>query len=493
MGLRSTRWSVAGVVGALALGVGACGGDDDERRRRPATAAARQAAEDRRLAAADRRVLRARQGGQAGLQGLGGDGQREGRPARPQGRARDQGRRVQPEHGRLRLQRADQPGQGRPAARHVLLAAQPAGLARSPSATQMLYVEPAGGSPDIFNRGFKNVFFAQQATADHQGDVWANWIAGAAGGQAARRRPPTRRSTTRSRSRPSEGIEAILKAAGIETVYRKTYTADTTNFDSIANAIKAQEPRPRRRRREFEDGVGFDPRARQGRLHARSGSTRPTRRRSATSTSKGIGEENTEGVFYAVSHSQESKTPGNPEFVAKYQEMFGGEHRARGRGRRLRGGAGPAGRGRGASARSTTSSSSPTGCARTRSPTILGPLSWNEDGSPKGEFLVGQWQNGKPEIVLPRGRRDVGRRSSEGWQAGGAKWAPSRRVTAVRPDAHPRPPGRRRLRAAGVGPDADLRRHARDQHRARRVPDPGGVRDLLDLDARPGSTRWSRS
>jgi branched-chain amino acid transport system substrate-binding protein len=34
-------------------------------------------------------------------------------------------------------------------------------------------------------------------------------------------------------------------------------------------------------------------------------------------------------------------------------------------------------------------------------PTVLGNLSWNADGSPKGEFLVGQWQNGKPEIVLP--------------------------------------------------------------------------------------------
>jgi branched-chain amino acid transport system substrate-binding protein len=40
---------------------------------------------------------------------------------------------------------------------------------------------------------------------------------------------------------------------------------------------------------------------------------------------EGIGAENTEGVFYAVSHSQESDTPGNPEFVAKYQEMFGEE------------------------------------------------------------------------------------------------------------------------------------------------------------------------
>jgi branched-chain amino acid transport system substrate-binding protein len=35
--------------------------------------------------------------------------------------------------------------------------------------------------------------------------------------------------------------------------------------------------------------------------------------------------------------------------------------------------------------------------------TILGPLSWDDAGRPQGQFLVGQWQNGKPEIVLPKG------------------------------------------------------------------------------------------
>ena len=29
------------------------------------------------------------------------------------------------------------------------------------------------------------------------------------------------------------------------------------------------------------------------------------------------------------------------------------------------------------------------------------PAELERDGSPKGEFLVGQWQGGKPEIVLP--------------------------------------------------------------------------------------------
>ena len=33
--------------------------------------------------------------------------------------------------------------------------------------------------------------------------------------------------------------------------------------------------------------------------------------------------------------------------------------------------------------------------------TILGPLSWNADGSPKGDFLVTQWQNGVSQVVLP--------------------------------------------------------------------------------------------
>jgi branched-chain amino acid transport system substrate-binding protein len=36
--------------------------------------------------------------------------------------------------------------------------------------------------------------------------------------------------------------------------------------------------------------------------------------------------------------------------------------------------------------------------------TILGPLKWDQAGRPQGQFLVGQWQNGAPEIVLPKGQ-----------------------------------------------------------------------------------------
>ena len=42
---------------------------------------------------------------------------------------------------------------------------------------QMLYIEPAGGAPEIFERGMKYLFFSQQATADKQGEAFAKWIA----------------------------------------------------------------------------------------------------------------------------------------------------------------------------------------------------------------------------------------------------------------------------------------------------------------------------
>jgi branched-chain amino acid transport system substrate-binding protein len=115
---------------------------------------------------------------------------------------------------------------------------------------------------------------------------------------------------------------------------------------------------------------------------------------------KGVGAENTEGVFYAVSHSIEAKTPGNPEFVAKYKEMYGGTEVPEDAADAY------------AAAQVLQKAAEEVGSiddqlkladwVRTNSvDTILGPLSWNENGSPKGEFLVGQWQDGKPEIVLP--------------------------------------------------------------------------------------------
>src|SRR5919197_4803734 len=42
---------------------------------------------------------------------------------------------------------------------------------------RMTYVCPSCGSPKMFNRGFKNMFFAQPATGAHQADLFAQYVA----------------------------------------------------------------------------------------------------------------------------------------------------------------------------------------------------------------------------------------------------------------------------------------------------------------------------
>lgn len=279
---------------------------------------------------------------------------------------------------------------------------------------QMLYVEPAGGSPEMFGRGFEYLFFSQQATSDKQGKVFADWIASL----PADRKPKTAAYPTLDDpfAAPSvNGVREILEAAGIETVYQETYAIDTKNFDTIVNAMKAQAPELVVHGAIFEDGVGL--------VNAMlKASFRPSWLYQTTAPSLGaqyadaIGAENTEGICFAISHAPQAKTPGNAEFVAKYEQMYGGlppEDAADGyaAGQVLRAAVEGVGSIDDQAALADWLRENPVD-------TILGELKWNEDGSPEGDFLIGQWQNGKVEFILPE---DIATSDTlvEGWRPGG--------------------------------------------------------------------------
>ena len=266
---------------------------------------------------------------------------------------------------------------------------------------RMLYVEPAGGAPEIFDRGYKHLFFAQQATADKQGDVWAQWVLDL---------PDDKRPTTAAYPTLDdpfavpvlEGIREKFEAGGIKTVQKSTYPADTSNFDSIANAVKGKNPDVVVHGATFADGVGFV------RAMKKVG-FKPKMFFETSAPSfgdqyiKGVGKDATEGVFYAVSHTPEAQTPGNEEFVAKYKEMFGGTEVPEDAADAF------------ATAQVIQAAVEAVGSVERKDQTkladwlrdnkvdtILGPLSWDEAGRPEGEFLIGQWQDGKPEVVLPK-------------------------------------------------------------------------------------------
>jgi branched-chain amino acid transport system substrate-binding protein len=262
-----------------------------------------------------------------------------------------------------------------------------------------LYVEPAGGAPEIFSRGYKHIFFAQQATADHQGDVFAQYILSL---------PPSERPKTAAY--PSlddpfalpvlQGLREKFEKAGIKTVYTTKYANENTNFDSIANAVKAANPDILMHGATFADGVNFV-RA----LDKVGFKPKYFFQTSAPSFagqySKGIGVENTEGTFYAVSWDAKAETPGNAAFVKQYNQMFGAGEPAEDAADAF-----AAAQVMQAAVKAVGSIDDQTKLAdwiRSHSVnTILGPLKWDKTGAPQGQFLIGQWQSGKSQIVLPK-------------------------------------------------------------------------------------------
>jgi len=263
---------------------------------------------------------------------------------------------------------------------------------------RMTFVCPSCGSPDMFNRGFKNIFFAQPATAVHQADLFAQWVTSLPADQ----RPKTAAYPTQDDpfAQPVvEGIKAKLEAAGIKTVYSKVYPPDASNFDTIASDIKASKADLIAQGAVFEDGVGLV------RSLVKAGySPKQMFQTSAPSNgdqySKGVGVGNTEGVFYAVSWSPQAKYPLNQEFLQAYKAKYGGvpEEDAAD--------AFAAAQVLQAAVQAVGSVDDQAKISdwlhKNKVETILGPLSWDEKGAPQQAFILAQWQNGVAQVVLPK-------------------------------------------------------------------------------------------
>jgi branched-chain amino acid transport system substrate-binding protein len=263
---------------------------------------------------------------------------------------------------------------------------------------QMVFVEPAGGAPKMFTRGFKNLFFAQPATAPHQADVFVSYIKALPADQ----RPKTAAYPSQDDPFAAPVIESMQKqmeALGVKTVYSGTYPADATNFQSIASQLAAKKPDLIAQGAVFEDGVGLVRSLKQLNYSPKMlfQTSAPS---NASQYSDGIGLANTEGVFYTVSWSEDATTPLNKDFVAAYGKAYGG--------------ASPAEDAADAFATAQVLQAAVTKVGSLdqgkikdflhseQVDTILGPLSWNEKGEPQGNFILAQWQSGKVQVVGPK-------------------------------------------------------------------------------------------
>jgi branched-chain amino acid transport system substrate-binding protein len=263
---------------------------------------------------------------------------------------------------------------------------------------QMVFVEPAGGAPEMFTRGFKYLFFAQQATASHQADVFVDYIKGLPEAQ----RPASAAYPTQDDpfTRPViESMQAQLEDLGVKTVYSEVYPPDTANFQSTASSIAAKKPDLIAQGAVFEDGVGLV-RSLQQVEYSPKMLFQTSAPSNAGQYSSGIGEANTEGVFYTVSWSEKAATNGNSDFVDAYAKAYDNEVPAEDAADAF------------ATAQVLQTAVEEVGSLDQAKladylhgnevDTILGPLTWDETGAPQSDFLLAQWQGGEVQIVAPK-------------------------------------------------------------------------------------------
>jgi branched-chain amino acid transport system substrate-binding protein len=263
---------------------------------------------------------------------------------------------------------------------------------------RMVFVEPAGGAPNMFTRKFGYLFFAQPATGEHQADVFVDYIKSLPAAQ----RPKTAAYPMQDDpfARPTvESMQKQLEGLGVKTVYSKVYPADTANFQTTASSLKAKKPDLIAQGAVFEDGVGLVRSLKQVGFSPKMlfQTSAPS---NAGQYSSGIGKANTEGVFYTVSWGENAKTPKNADFVKAYASAYNNESPAEDAADAF------------AAAEVLQQAVQKVGSLDQKkiadwlhgntATTILGPLKWDATGAPQGDFLLAQWQSGAVQIVAPK-------------------------------------------------------------------------------------------
>jgi branched-chain amino acid transport system substrate-binding protein len=265
------------------------------------------------------------------------------------------------------------------------------------------FVEPAGGAPDVFNRGLTNIFFAQPAPGSWQADPLAEYILGLPEDE----RPATFAVVTQDDPFTlgvMERAKEFLTEGGLELVFDEVYAPETTDFSAIAIQVADLDPDLILGGTVLEDSIGqirayqeagYQPRF----AYFTTGPSLPGPFREA------LGEA-TEGIFASISWFPAANTTQNAEFVEKYVEMFGGEA---GDIPEDAANAFTVGQVLEQAVENIESLDNAALIEEIHSATfdtVVGPLSFDEVGAPTGSFMLLQWQGDTFVIVGPGDRAE---------------------------------------------------------------------------------------
>lgn len=259
------------------------------------------------------------------------------------------------------------------------------------------FPEPAGGAPDVFNRGLTNIFFCQPAPGADQAKPFAEYILGLPEDV----RPKTFAVVTQDDPFNKGVVDAakqlLLDGGLTEALPEEVYPPDTKDFSSIAAKVADVNPDLIIGGTIFEDSVGqiqayvqagYQPRG----AFFTTGPSLPKEFSEALGSS-------TEGIFSAISWFEDSTIETNPEFVSAFHAKFGADPIAEDSANAY-----TVGQVLQQAVEATQSIDNATlidEMHKDTFKTVVGPLNFNELGQPQGSFMILQWQGGTYKIVFP--------------------------------------------------------------------------------------------
>ncbi len=268
----------------------------------------------------------------------------------------------------------------------------------------MLFVEPAGAAPEVFQQGFKNLFYAAPAVADEHYAHLSEYIQNLPEGE----RPKT--AAYASMDDPfaqgtAYGLKDDMEAAGIKTVVDEVYPPNTTVFGCIAAKIAESDADMVVGGTQYQDGVNLIIALRQldYQPDLAAFSTAPTN----PEFENAIGA-NAEGILAPTGYTPEGPFPSNKKFVESYEQQFGNppaEDEANAY----------------TTGQVVAAAVEAAGCAEqgecqqkmvdwlhgNEVETVVGPLSWDEAGRPQSAHMIQQWVDGEIKIVLPEDLKEA--------------------------------------------------------------------------------------
>ena len=261
------------------------------------------------------------------------------------------------------------------------------------------FPEPAGGGPQVFNRGLHSVFFVQPAAVEDNLVSFTKWLLSLPAGQ----RPATAAYATQNDpfTQPQvDKAKGLLEAGGVTTASYKVYGTEPIDWTPLAQQVVnsnadvvilgTQEP----------DGVAFIKVFQQQHFNPKAlvETTGPDQ---GKDFSDKVGAANTEGVMVPATWWSSAKAAGNNTFTSEFVAKYGG-----------------AAAGISADAAEAYSVGQVVDQAATKAnsidnaalisalhsgtyQTIQGPMAFDSTGKPNGSSFLVQWQNGQTVPVYP--------------------------------------------------------------------------------------------